>query len=194
MLDFSSSLTLIFKLTFHFHKFFLLLRSPKIVIEHKGRICSAFVHTKAIQSKIKAITSSAQSSPRASAFPFKQLWFASIFSLGKLQLQCYSWRILYIFRGYSWFLWGNYVMISSSRLRTSISRVMIAMNHKPPRPDHVNLNVSDVQIYLFTGPVQIVYPYPVTDWLIALFLQISSICDHWICDVKEVTCLEERLH
>ena len=54
-------------------------------------------------------------------------------------------------------------MISSSRLRTSISRVMIAMNHKPPRPDHVNLNVSDVQIYLFTGPVQIVYPYPVTD-------------------------------
>ena len=27
----------------------------------------------------------------------------------------------------------------------------------------------------------------------ALFLLISSICDHWICDVEEVTCLEERL-
>ena len=42
---------------------------------------------------------------------------------------------------------------------------MIAMNHKLPSPDDVsvNLNVSDVQIYLFTGPVQIVYPYPVTD-------------------------------
>ena len=140
MLDFSSSLTLIFKLTFHISHwhfttcrrevfvlawgkdkkdiFFLLLRSPKIVIEPKGWIWSIFVHTKAIQSKIKAITSSAQSSPRASAFPFKQLWFASIFSLGKLQLQCYSWRILYIFRGYSWFLWGNYVMISSSRPQT----------------------------------------------------------------------------
>lgn len=79
--------------------FFLLLRSPKIVIESKGRIWSTFVHTKAIQPKIKVVTSSAQSSPRASAFPFKQFWFASIFSLGKLQLQCYSWRILYIFRG-----------------------------------------------------------------------------------------------
>ena len=160
MLDFSSSLTLIFKLTFHISHwhfitcrrevfvlawgkdkkdiFFLLLRSPKIVIDIKDGFEVHLYTPRLFSPKLKS------SPPQPNPARGPLLFLSNSFGL----LQYFPWGSYNcnVIHGYSWFLWDNYVMISSSRPRTSISRVMIAMNHKPPRPDYVNLNVSNVQI------------------------------------------------